>query len=79
MSNSRWNDNGINEKKRKTIYRAGKGAPCLKLLCVPWENGSKLEPKNQKPYRNNLSQDEVILVSTYLEDSSHSKEEKFYT
>ena len=61
------------------LYRAGKGAPPLKLLCVPWENGSKLESKNQKPYRNNLSQDEVILRSTNLEDSSRSKEQKFYT
>lgn len=66
-------------REKGKLYRAGKGAPPLKLLCVPWENGSKLEPKNQKPYRNSLSQDEVILGSTNLEASSCSKEQKFYT
>lgn len=62
----------MREKKWKP-YIAGKGAPPLKLLCIPWENGETLEPKNQKHFRSNLSQDEVILGSTNLEDSSVQK------
>lgn len=62
-------------REKGKLYRAGKRAPPLKLLCVPWENGSKLEPKNQKPYKNSLSQDDN-LGSTNLEASSCSKRTK---